>query len=188
MWRTWFGLNGLCKLPWNDIEPADNRTQFKGMDAAKVPEHVENYVEVFGAMTGRTDVKSGSDLVAMSEVVYNFQRLFNLKMGLGTRQHDSIPYRSSGPVTDVEYESRAERYDKQLRDLLGLDPARMTTREKKLALRRHREAQYEKLTDAVYARRGWDHNGIPTLDKVRSLGIDLPAIVELIQSNTNALH
>ncbi len=24
MWRTWFGLNGLCKLPWNDIEPANN--------------------------------------------------------------------------------------------------------------------------------------------------------------------
>ena len=24
MFRTWFGLNGLCKLPWNDIEPADN--------------------------------------------------------------------------------------------------------------------------------------------------------------------
>ena len=26
MWRTWFGLTGLCKLPWNDVEPADNRT------------------------------------------------------------------------------------------------------------------------------------------------------------------
>lgn len=24
MWRTWFGLNGLCKLPWNDVEPANN--------------------------------------------------------------------------------------------------------------------------------------------------------------------
>ena len=21
MWRTWFGLNGLCKLPWNDVVP-----------------------------------------------------------------------------------------------------------------------------------------------------------------------
>ena len=25
MFRTWFGLQGLCKLPWNDIEPEDNR-------------------------------------------------------------------------------------------------------------------------------------------------------------------
>ena len=24
LFRTWFGLHGLCKLPWNDIEPADN--------------------------------------------------------------------------------------------------------------------------------------------------------------------
>ena len=24
MWRTWFGLNGLCKLLWNDVEPEDN--------------------------------------------------------------------------------------------------------------------------------------------------------------------
>ncbi|GAB1457963.1 hypothetical protein MASR2M48_32710 [Spirochaetota bacterium] len=25
MFRTWFGLQGLCKLPWNDIEPAGQR-------------------------------------------------------------------------------------------------------------------------------------------------------------------
>ena len=24
MWRTWFSLHGLCKLPWNDILPANN--------------------------------------------------------------------------------------------------------------------------------------------------------------------
>jgi aldehyde:ferredoxin oxidoreductase len=184
MWRTWFGLNGLCKLPWNDVEPGDNRTRYKGIDAAKVPEHVQNYVDLFCAVTGRSDVHSGTDLVALSEVVYNFQRLFNLKMGLGTRPHDSIPYRSAGPVTDVEYESRAERYDRQLRELVGLDPAGMTTAEKRLALRRHRERQYEKLTDAVYARRGWNDQGIPTLEKVRSLGLDLPEIVELIQKHT----
>ncbi|MEW5719962.1 MAG: aldehyde ferredoxin oxidoreductase C-terminal domain-containing protein, partial [Chloroflexota bacterium] len=34
MWRTWFGLNGLCKVIWNDIEPADN-AQTK--EPAKVP-------------------------------------------------------------------------------------------------------------------------------------------------------
>ncbi|MEJ5225905.1 MAG: aldehyde ferredoxin oxidoreductase C-terminal domain-containing protein, partial [Anaerolineales bacterium] len=25
MWRTWFSLHGLCKLPWNDISPANNK-------------------------------------------------------------------------------------------------------------------------------------------------------------------
>jgi aldehyde:ferredoxin oxidoreductase len=185
MWRTWFGLNGLCKLPWNDVEPADNSTRYSGMEAAKVPEHVENYVKLFRSVTGRDDVQTGQDLIHMSEVVYNFQRVFNLKLGYGTREHDAIPYRSAGPVTNVEYESRAERYDQQLRDQLGIDPSSMPTTEKRLALRRHREEQYRKLVDAVYERRGWDQNGIPTLETVRTLGIDFPDVVELIKAHTN---
>ena len=185
MWRTWFGLNGLCKLPWNDVEPADNNQRYSGMDAAKVPEHVQNYVRLFRSVTGRQDVETGEDLIRMSEIVYNFQRVFNLKLGYGTRVHDAIPYRSAGPVTGVEYESRAERYDQQLRDQLGIDPSGMSTTEKRLALRRHREEQYDKLVDAVYERRGWDQNGIPTLETVRDLGIDFPDVVELIKAHTN---
>jgi aldehyde:ferredoxin oxidoreductase len=155
------------------------------MDAAKVPEHVQNYVDLFRGVTGRTDVRTGEDLVRMSEVVYNFQRLFNLKMGFGTRKHDAIPYRSVGPVTDAEYESRAERYDKQLSELVGLDPNGKTTEEKRLALRRYREEQYDKLVESVYQRRGWNENGIPTLDTIRQLGIDFPDVVELIERHTN---
>ena len=64
----------------------------------------------------------------MSERVYNFQRVFNLRMGSGKRQHDAIPYRSAGPVTVEEYESRVERYDKQLREKVGIDPTGMTIR------------------------------------------------------------
>jgi aldehyde:ferredoxin oxidoreductase len=184
MWRTWFGLNGLCKLPWNDVEPADNQIVHSGIAAAKVPEHVQNYVDLFTGVTGRTDIKTGEDLILQSEVVYNFQRIFNLKMGFGTREHDTIPYRSVGPVTDVEYESRAERYDQQLRDLVGIEPTDMTTGEKRLALRRHREEQYEKLIDAVYKRRGWTENGIPTLETVEALGIDYPDVVELVRRHT----
>jgi aldehyde:ferredoxin oxidoreductase len=180
MWRTWFGLTGLCKLPWNDVEPADNSTRYSGMESAKVPEHVQNYVELFRAVTGRKDIHTGEDLVRMSEVVYNFQRVFNLKMGFGTREHDAIPYRSAGPVTDAEYESRAERYDQQLQELLGLDPTGMSTREKRLALRRYREQQYETLVDAVYERRGWNKNGIPKDETVKELGIDFPEVLEVL--------
>jgi aldehyde:ferredoxin oxidoreductase len=61
----------------------------------------------------------------------------------------------------------------------------MGTTEKRLALRRHREEQYQKLVDAVYERRGWDQNGIPTLETVRELGIDFPDVVELIEAHTN---
>jgi aldehyde:ferredoxin oxidoreductase len=176
MWRTWFGLNGLCKLPWNDIEPADNAFTD---EPAKVPEHVANYVALFSGITGQEVTKE--DLVSMSERVYNFQRVFNLRLGYGTREHDRIPYRSAGPVTVEEYESRADRYDRQLRENLGLDAAAMTTLAKVKALRAYREEQYRKLCDAVYRRRGWNENGIPTVAKLRELGIDFPDVVQVVE-------
>jgi len=182
MWRTWFGLCGLCKLPWNDISPPDNA---ETDEPAKVPEHVQNYVELFSGVTGRQVTKE--DLITMSEQVYNFQRVFNLKMGFGTREHDAIPYRSMGPVTVEEYESRAERYDKQLKELVGLNPGGKTTastEEKMAALRAHREEQYELLIDAVYKRRGWTPNGIPTPETLQRLHIDFPDVVELVRRHS----
>ena len=182
MFRTWFGLNGLCKLPWNDVEPTNNRTKYDGIDAAKVPEHVENYIKLFTGVTGRDDVKTGEDLILMSEAVYNFQRVFNLRMGFGTREFDKIPYRSSGPVTSEEYESRQERYDKQLVELAGYDIEGKSTIDKVKELRTYREDQYEKLSDAVYKRRGWTENGIPKLETLERLKIDFPDVVEIVKS------
>jgi aldehyde:ferredoxin oxidoreductase len=104
-------------------------------------------------------------------------------MGFGTRKHDAIPYRSAGPVTVAEYESRPERYDAALRDAVGVDPAAMSTEEKVKALRTHREAQYEKLIDAVYARRGWTQDGVPTLAKLKELGIDFPDVVAVVKKH-----
>jgi len=182
MFRTWFSLNGLCKLPWNDVEPADNKRKYPPRLAARVPEHVRNYIQLFTAVTGREDVKEPEDLVLMSERVYNFQRIFNLKMGFGTREHDAIPYRSMGPVTVEEYESRAERYDQQLREI-GFEPEGKSTEEKLAALRKYREQRYESLIDAVYKRRGWNAQGIPTLETVKRLGIDYPDVVALLKEH-----
>ena len=179
MFRTWFGLNGLCKLPWNDVVPEDNKNT---KEPAKVPAHVENYAKFFYAVTGRKI--SVDDIIPMSEKVYNFQRIFNLRMGFGTRKHDTIPYRAVGPVTKEEYESRADRYDKQLKEKLGYDPKGKSTEQKMAVLRKYREAEYEKLKDAVYKRRGWNDNGVPTLQKVKSLGIDFPDVVKLLQEKT----
>ena len=182
MFRTWFSLNGLCKLPWNDVEPADNRKIHEPRIAARVPEHVENYIRLFTAVTGREDMKKPEDLIRMSEVVYNFQRIFNLKMGFGTREHDAVPYRSMGPVTKEEYESRAERYDQQLEEI-GSNPESKSSEKKMAALRAHREQRYEALVDAVYKRRGWTPEGIPTLDTVKRLGIDYPDVVALLKQH-----
>jgi aldehyde:ferredoxin oxidoreductase len=175
MWRTWFGLNGLCKVIWNDVEPESNKQE---KEPAKVPAHVDNYVRYFTGVTGRPVTKE--DLIFMSEKVYNFQRVFNLKMGWGRREHDAVPYRSVGPVTVEEYESRAERYDKQLREKVGWPPDGKPTAEKVAALRAFREAEYERLTDAVYKRRGWTAEGVPTLEKLHELGIDFPEVVAVV--------
>jgi aldehyde:ferredoxin oxidoreductase len=178
MWRTWFSLHGLCKLPWNDILPEGNdRTD----EPSKVPEHIENYTWLYEGLTGQT-VTPG-DLILQSERVYNFQRIFNLKVGFGTREHDYPPYRAVGPVTVEEYESRSERYDQQLKQEIGIDPTLLSTEEKLERLRKFREEQYDQLVDAVYARRGWNKNGIPTMETIKKLGIDFPDVVELVKKN-----
>ncbi|MCD6216300.1 (2Fe-2S)-binding protein [bacterium] len=176
MFRTWFGLVGLCKLPWNDISPADNA---QTDEPHKIPEHVEGYCKYFTGMTG---IELDSDkLIRMSEKVYNFQRVFNLRLGYGTREHDRVPYRAMGPVTNTEYESRQERYDKQLKEKVGIDPESMSTDEKRLKLREYREDQYRQLQDAVYKRRGWTSDGVPKLETLKKLGIDFPEVVEVVK-------
>jgi aldehyde:ferredoxin oxidoreductase len=176
MFRTWFSLNGLCKLPWNDIIPEGNKDT---EEPAKVIAHVMNYAKYFYAVTGRK--VSMDDIILTSERVYNFQRVFNLRLGFGRREHDNIPYRAVGPVTEEEYESRVERYDKQLREKVGFDPVGKPTREKMAALRKYRESEYERLRDAVYKRRGWTVDGVPKLEKVTEIGIDFPDVVELLK-------
>ncbi len=177
MFRTWFGLYGLCKLPWNDIAPADNKYT---SEPAKIPEHVQNYLDIVYGVTGKR--LNVADMIKESEKVYNFQRIFNIKMGKGLRINDKTPYRSMGPVTKEEYESRQERFDKQLKEKVGYDPENKTTEEKIAVLRAYREDQYEKLTDAVYKRRGWNSNGVPTLEHIKYLGIDFPEVVDVVKS------
>jgi aldehyde:ferredoxin oxidoreductase len=146
-----------------------------------VPEHQENYCWLYEGVTG--PAVTMDDLIYQSEKVYQFQRVFNLRLGFGTRRHDYPPYRAVGPVSTKEYESRLERYDKQLREEVGIDPSGMTTAEKIAAVRKFREDRYEQLVDAVYQRRGWTENGVPKEETVRRLGIDFPEVLELVKEN-----
>ncbi|MFA7116409.1 MAG: aldehyde ferredoxin oxidoreductase C-terminal domain-containing protein [Bacteroidales bacterium] len=176
MFRTWFGLAGLCKLVWNDVEPANNS---ETDEPAKVPEHVDNYVEIFKAVTGRPFSKE--EMIIQSERVYNFQKIFNIRMGYGLRKHDAQPYRACGPVTFEEYNSRIVRYENELRNECGLDPDKMTLQEKYDATRKYREDKYEKLLDAVYKRRGWNNAGIPIIEHLKEIKMDLPELIEIIK-------
>ncbi|MCL2152004.1 MAG: hypothetical protein FWH57_03435 [Oscillospiraceae bacterium] len=176
MFRTWFGLLGLCKLPWNDITPINNKYE---SEPAKIPEHVRNYLDVYEGVLGeRLDEAS---MVLQSERVYTYQRVFILRMGSGQRKHDTPPPRSLGPITVSEYLSREERYDSQLKDTIGVDPAGKSTEEKLKILKMYRREQFEKLVDAVYERRGWTPNGIPKLEKLIDIGMDLPELVQTVR-------
>ena len=176
MFRTWFGLMGLCKLPWNDVEPENNR---ETSEPAKVPEHVDNYVTIYNAVTGNNIDKH--EIIRQSERVYNFQRTFNIRRGFGLRKDDAQPYRACGPVTNEEYDSRAERYDKQMKELIGIDPTGKSTTEKVAITRAYREDRYEQLLDAVYKRRGWTKEGVPTLEHLKEIGMDLPEVIDVVK-------
>jgi len=186
LWRTWFSLVGLCKLPWNDIQP-ETQVDYPIKDPvtgelvrAKIPDHVKWYAQYYSAVTGKKSTPE--DLISMSERVYNFQRIFNIRLGQGLRAGDSnLPYRAMGPVLPLEYESRQERYDNQLQEL-GFDISNKTTDEKIKILRKHREDQYSKLQDAVYKERGWNQKGCPTIKKVKQLGIDYEDVTKFIKS------
>lgn len=176
LFRTWFSIVGLCKLPWNDIMPADNSLT---AEPAKVPEHVDNYVALFSAVTGRDFSKQ--EMLRQAERVYNLQKVFCLKMGKGLREYDYPPYRAVGPVTVEEYQSRRERYDQQLREKVGVNPEGMKVEAKIKTLRDYKENQYHTLLDAVYKRRGWTRNAIPTVEKLEELGIAYPDVVEVVK-------
>jgi aldehyde:ferredoxin oxidoreductase len=158
------------------VEPENNA---ETDEPAKVPEHVDNYVTIFKGVTGNDFDKH--EMIRQSERVYNFQRIFNLRRGYGTREYDAQPYRAAGPVTVEEYESRADRYDKQMKEILNIDPEGKSTEEKMKIIRKYREEQYEKLIDAVYLRRGWNKNGVPKISHLEELGMDLPELIEVVK-------
>ncbi|MCL2365428.1 MAG: hypothetical protein FWC75_00070 [Oscillospiraceae bacterium] len=181
MFRTWFGLLGLCKLPWNDVTPINNKYE---KEPAKIPEHVQNYFDIYEGVTGIKHDEAS--MVLQSERVYTFQRIFILRMGSGQRKHDIPPGRSLGPITVSEYLSREERYDKQLKDIIGVNPEGKTPEEKMKITMDYRWDQFRQLVDAVYKRRGWTPNGIPKLEKLIEIEMDIPCLVDVIRPHLKA--
>ncbi len=183
LFRTWFGLMGLCKIVWNDVVPADNAKKHPPQVAAKIPEHVENYWKFFEGMTGKPLDEQG--MLNQSARVHNLQRIICLMMGYGQREDDMPPYRAVGPVTEEEYLSREDRYDKQLQDNLNVDPTKLDLQQKMELTREFRYEQYNKVIDAAYKRRGWNEKGIPTIERLKELGIALPELVGIIEKYQN---
>jgi len=57
----------------------------------------------------------------------------------------------------------------------------MSVSEKIKILYDYRQDQYQKLTDAVYYRRGWTQNGVPTPQKMKQLGLNDSKMLKMLQ-------
>jgi aldehyde:ferredoxin oxidoreductase len=167
LFRTWFNAMGLCKLPWIDVRHPDAA---ETDDPAKNLPNADMFARYAGAVRG--EPMTVDDLIAESERLYTIQKLFNLRQGYGTREHDRIPMRAMGPVFWNEYEQYAQRYDEEIAASDGdAAPDDMTPDERLHRLQELRRERFWKLADAVYQERGWDADGVPTDELLERVGL-----------------
>ncbi len=183
LFRTWFNIAGLCKLPWIDVRHPDAAATD---EPAKNLPTVEWYLELVNSTLGTH--KTIDDLLAESERCYLLHKLINLRQGFGTREFDRIPLRAMAPVFLDEFHSRRDYYIGQLQEL-GVATVNRSDEELLYELQEHRRKQYEILTDTVYAEKGYDKHGIPLDETLERLGFTAPeyrAIVADARERTQA--
>jgi len=62
----------------------------------------------------------------------------------------------------------------------------MTVKEKMAVLYEYRRNQYQKLADAVYYRRGWTPNGVPTPQKMVQQGFSDKKMLDMLKKKIDA--
>lgn len=177
LFRTWFNIVGLCKLPWIDVRHPEAKNT---SDPSKNLPTIEYYLEFVNATLGTE--KTLEDLLTESERCYLLHKLINLRQGFGTREHDIIPLRAMAPVFLNEFQSRKEYYQKYLQETVGIDVTSKSDEEMLSILQNYRISQYEKLTDAVYQEKGYDKNGIPLDNTLERLGFNKDEYFEIARA------
>lgn len=177
LFRTWFNIAGLCKLPWIDVRhPEAKNTDWPARNTPTI----EYYVEFVNGTLGTE--KTLDDLILDSERSYTLHKLINLRQGYGTREHDRIPLRAMAPVFMNEFLSRKDYYREYLTERAGLDIEGKSDEELLAMLHDERRERYEKLTDAVYHEKGYDSDGIPTDGTMKRMGLDAPGYMEIVRA------
>ncbi|MCK5539583.1 MAG: aldehyde:ferredoxin oxidoreductase [Deltaproteobacteria bacterium] len=175
LFRTWFNIAGLCKLPWIDVR---HPKAAKTADPAKNLPTIDCYLELVNSTLGTK--KNLDDLLTESERCYLLHKLINLRQGYGTRTHDRIPLRAMAPVFIDEFSSRRKYYISYLKEKTNLEINGQGDAELLKELQNHRRQQYEILTDAVYAEKGFDLNGIPLDETLQRLGFTEPEYQKIV--------
>jgi len=177
LFRTWFNIVGLCKLPWFDVRHPDAA---KTDDPSKNFPTIAYYLDLVNGTLGTE--KTLQDLLDESERCYLLHKLINLRQGFGTRDHDTIPLRAMAPVFMNEFTSRREYYVHYLNDVAGISTDNKSNEEMLAILQNYRILQYEKLTDAVYNEKGYDSYGIPFDETLERLGFKNEDYVNIVKS------
>jgi len=175
LFRTWFNIVGLCKLPWIDVRHPEAKDT---AEPAKNLPTVSYYLELVNATLG-TD-RTLEDLLLESEIAYTLHKLINLRQGFGTREHDRIPLRAMAPVYLNEFLARKEYYEDRMAGFAGLQIEGKTDEEKLVMLQDFRREQYERLCDAVYDEKGYDRDGIPRKSTLLRLGFQDPKYLAIV--------
>jgi aldehyde:ferredoxin oxidoreductase len=114
--------------------------------------------------------------------MHTLQRLLNIRMGLWGIEEDTPPYRAMGPVTEEEYLYREKHYDTEIEKYTGIDHSKKKLKDRIEILRKAKYELFEDLQQKVYAARGWDERGVPTVETLKRLKIDFPEAIELVNS------
>jgi len=175
LFRAWFNLVGLCKLPWIDVRHPDARNT---EEPAKNLPTVRYYLEMVNATLGSE--RTLEDLLLESEISYTLHKLINLRQGFGTREHDLVPLRAMAPVFLNEFLVRKDYYEDRMTEFAGLDIEGRSDEEKLSMLQAFRRAQYEKLCDTVYEEKGYDRDGIPRKSTLLRLGFHEPEYMAIV--------
>lgn len=176
LFRTWFNIVGLCKLPWIDVRHPEAKNT---SDPAKNMPTIEGcYLELVNATLGVE--KKLDDLLSDSERCYMLHKLINLRQGFGTREYDKIPLRAMAPVFMDEFESRKAYYKTYLTETAGIDIASKSDEELLATLHQFRRDQYETLMDTVYKEKGYDRDSIPLDKTLIRLGMDAPEYMQIV--------
>lgn len=163
---------GVCKLPWVDVFNPES-AKVENPDMHINPATQEIYAEFFNGVLG-TEL-TWQEIFAQTDRDINLQRVMNVMVyGSGAGAMDWIPDRAIGATDDLLYESEQEYNDQQLETILGKTAAeigQMTTAAKREALMSFRKGELQQLINIYYQKRGWNDQGIPTVDTLKQLGL-----------------
>lgn len=163
---------GVCKLPWVDVFNPESAL-VENPDMHINPATQEIYAEFYNGVLG-TDM-TWQQIFEQTDRDINLQRVMNVMVyGSETGAMDWIPDRAIGATDDLLYQNEQEYNDQQLEKILAKsheEVLKLPIAEKRETLMNFRKGELRELIAIYYHKRGWNEQGIPTVDTLKRLGL-----------------